>query len=62
MPFMGQTTGAWIEASIQLGFLGFLARNDRRVLGLIYPATLVALGTAVGVHALIQFLAGSPYP
>jgi len=60
MPLLGQTVGAWVEAAVQLGFLTILARHDRKVLGRVHPATLVAMGTVVSVHALIQLLASAP--
>lgn len=60
MPLLGQSGGAWLEATIQIGFLGIIARHDSKVLGRVHPATLVSIGTVIGVHALIQLLAGMP--
>lgn len=58
MPLLGQTLGGWLEAGLQLGFLGFLARHDHKMLGRTHPATLLAMAIVVGVHGLIQTLAG----
>ncbi|MEI6640633.1 MAG: adenylate cyclase [Novosphingobium sp.] len=60
MPLLGQTVGGWIEAGLQVGFLAILARHDRKVAGSVHPATLLAMAAVVGVHAVIQLLAGSP--
>lgn len=59
MPLLGQTLGGWLEAGLQLGFLGILARHDHKMLGRMHPATLLAMAIIVGVHALIQTLAGT---
>lgn len=59
MPLLGQTLGGWLEAGLQLGFLGILARHDHRMLGRTHPATLLAMAIIVGIHALIQTLAGT---
>ncbi len=60
MPLLGQIAGGWIEAALQVGFLGIMARHDLKVLGRVHPATLVGMGLVVAVHALIQVLAGMP--
>ncbi len=60
MPLLGQVGGGWIEAALQVGFLGIMARHDARVLGRIHPATLVGMGLVVAVHALIQVLSAMP--
>lgn len=59
MPLLGQSSGAWLEAALQVSFLGIMARHDSKVLGRVHPATLVAMGAVIGVHALIQVLAGT---
>lgn len=60
MPLLGQIGGGWIEAALQVGFLGIMARHDTKVMGRIHPATLVGMGIVVAVHMLIQVLAGMP--
>jgi hypothetical protein len=60
MPLLGQTGGGWLEAGMQLGFLGILARHDGKVIGRVHPATLLAMSAVIGVHAVIQLLAASP--
>lgn len=60
MPLLGQTGGGWLEAVLQVGFLGFLARHDARMLGRVHPATLLGMGLVIAVHGLIQVLAGMP--
>ena len=60
MPLLGQALGGWLEAGVQLGFLGILARHDQKILGHIHPATLLSMGITIGVHGLIQILAATP--
>jgi hypothetical protein len=60
MPLLGQAFGGWLEAGIQIGFLAILVRHDVKVLGRVHPATLIAMCLVIGVHALIQILAGMP--
>lgn len=60
MPLLGQIGGGWIEAALQVGFLGIMARHDAKVLGRVHPATLVGMGLVIAVHALVQVLAGLP--
>lgn len=60
MPLLGQITGGWIEAALQVGFLGIMARHDTKVLGRVHPATIVGIALVIAVHALIQVLAGMP--
>lgn len=60
MPLLGQVAGGWLEAAIQVGFLGVMARHDGKVLGRVHPATFAGMGLVIAVHALIQLLAGMP--
>ncbi|WP_421836509.1 adenylate cyclase [Novosphingobium sp.] len=60
MPLLGQVGGGWLEAALQVGFLGIMARHDGKMLGRVHPATLLGMGLVVAVHALIQLLAGMP--
>jgi len=60
MPLLGQTGGGWTEAALQVGFLGILARHDRKVTGTIHPATWLGMAAVAGVHGVIQLLAASP--
>lgn len=60
MPLLGQIAGGWLEAALQLGFLGIVARHDFRVAGRVHPATLAGMMLVVMVHGLIQVLAGMP--
>lgn len=60
MPLLGQIGGGWLEAALQVGFLGIMARHDTKVLGRVHPATLLGMGLVIAVHGLIQVLAGMP--
>lgn len=60
MPLLGQTLGGWLEAGLQLGVLGIVARHDHKMLGRMHPATLVSMGIVLAVHGLIQTLAAAP--
>jgi uncharacterized membrane protein YozB (DUF420 family) len=60
MPLLGQAGGGWIEASLQVGFLGIVVRHDAKALGRIHPATTIGMVLMIAVHALIQVLAGMP--
>lgn len=60
MPMLGQTGGAWLEAALQVAFLGILARHDATVLGRIHPGTMIAISAVVASHGLIQWLAAMP--
>lgn len=60
MPLLGQIVGGWLEAALQIGFLGILARHDSRVLGRVHPATIAGMGLVIAVHGAIQILAGLP--
>ena len=59
IPLLGQSGGAWLEAALQVSVLGVMARHDAKVLGRAHPATLIAMGAVIGVHALIQVLAST---
>ncbi len=60
MPLLGQSAGAWLEAALQVSFLGMMAHHDYKVMGRVHPASLAAIGVVIGVHALIQVLASTP--
>ena len=45
MPLLDQTSGGWIEAALQIGFLGIVARHDPKVLGCVHAATFVGMGS-----------------
>ncbi len=60
MPLLGQTSGGWLEAALQVGFLGILARHDATVLGRVHPGTMIAIVAVAGSHGLIQLLAATP--
>ncbi len=59
IPLLGQSGGAWLEAALQVSVLGIMARHDAKVLRRAHPATLIAMGAVIGVHALIQVLAST---
>lgn len=56
MPLMSWW-GEWVAMAIQIGALGWLAAHDRRTLGRIHPATLIAMGVIALDHALFEALA-----
>lgn len=60
MPLLGQIGGGWLEAVLQVGFLGIVARHDAKVQGRVHPATIAGMTLVVIVHGLIQVVAGMP--
>lgn len=59
MPLMG-AYGEWVALLFQLGFVGFLARHDRKVLGSVHPATAAAGAILVLVHCLVSLVSTLP--
>jgi len=59
MPLMSWW-GEWVAMAIQVGALGFLAAHDRRTIGRIHPATLIAMAVIVLDHVLFETLAKFP--
>jgi len=59
MPLLGGW-GEWLAMVIQLAALGWLAAHDRRTLGRVHPATVVAAAAIVAVHAAVETLAVFP--
>lgn len=60
MPFM-VGWGEWVSMIVQLGFVGVLARHDRKVLGSVHPATIAVAAIVVGSHVLFEALARTPW-
>lgn len=59
MPLLGGW-GEWLILTIQLIMLAVLARHDRRILGLVHPATLIGGAVVVASHVLTSMLAALP--
>lgn len=59
MPFI-MPWGEWLSMAIQLGVLALVVRHDRKELGIIHPATLVAALAVVASHVLTEVLALTP--
>lgn len=56
MPLMGGY-GEWAVLIVQLGFVGILARHDRKVLGNVHPATISCAAILVAVHSAVSLAA-----
>lgn len=61
MPLIGGEVGQWVILLVQLGFVAFILREDRRSLGRIHPATLAVGGALVLTHALVSLGARLPW-
>ena len=59
MPFI-MPWGEWLVLAIQLGTLGILVRHDRKVLGRVHPATLIAMLGVTFSHIVVETLAVTP--
>jgi uncharacterized membrane protein YozB (DUF420 family) len=59
MPLMGGY-GEWVALLVQLGFVGFLALHDRKVLGSVHPATVAAGAILVLVHSVVSLVSTLP--
>lgn len=59
MPLLGDY-GEWVALLVQLGFVAFLARHDRKVLGSVHPATASAGAILVLVHSAISLVSMLP--
>lgn len=60
MPLIGGEVGQWVILLIQLGFVAFIAREDRRSLGRVQPATQAVGAVLVLTHGLVSL--GSRLP
>ena len=52
--------GEWLALAVQLGVLALVMRHDRRTLGMIHPATLVAALVITVQHCIVEVLAIIP--
>lgn len=59
MPLMGGY-GEWVALVVQLGFVAFLARHDRKILGSVHPATAAAGAILILVHSLVSLVSMLP--
>ncbi|MBV1690959.1 hypothetical protein KRR38_25590 [Novosphingobium sp. G106] len=53
--------GEWAALVVQLGVLAVVARHDRKVLGMIHPATIAAGLVITLSHCIIEALAVAPF-
>lgn len=53
--------GEWLVLAIQLGVLGIVMRHDRKALGAIHPATLIAALVITVQHGIVETLARMPF-
>jgi hypothetical protein len=60
MPLTGGVIGEWLAMAVQLVPLALLARHDRKFLGQVHPATMVAAAVLVAEHTAITLLAMTP--
>ena len=60
MPLIGGETGQWLMLLIQLGFVVFIAREDRRSLRRVHPATLAVGALLVLTHMAVSLAARVP--
>jgi hypothetical protein len=60
MPFI-MPWGEWAVLAIQLGVLALVMRHDRRTLGTVHPATLVAASAITLSHVVLETLAVLPF-
>jgi hypothetical protein len=59
MPFI-MPWGEWLALAIQLGVMGLIMRHDRKTLGAIHPATLIAALVITLHHIIVETLAITP--
>ena len=59
MPFI-MPWGEWLLLAVQLGVLALVMRHDRRTLGAIHPATLIAALAITVQHCVVEALAIVP--
>ena len=59
MPIIGQQ-GGWLIVLIQLGFVAWMGAHDRKTLGSVHPATIIAGFLLIIVHSIVQLLAITP--
>ena len=59
MPLLGDF-GHWVQMALQLGVVGLIALHDRRSIGSLHPATLLAGVAVVFAHFLVALLAILP--
>ncbi|MFC4293763.1 hypothetical protein ACFO0A_01685 [Novosphingobium tardum] len=59
MPLLGDW-GQWLSMVIQLGAIAILVGHDRRTLGRVHPATVVAAGAVVATHVAVTLAAMAP--
>jgi len=59
MPLLGGY-GEWVALLVQLGFVGVLARHDRKILGSVHPATFCAGAILVLVHSAVSLFGMLP--
>ena len=52
--------GEWLALVVQLGVLAVVVRHDRKAMGAIHPATIVAALTIVISHCVVEILAITP--
>jgi hypothetical protein len=52
--------GEWAVMLVQLGVIAIMMRHDRRSIGNIHPATVIAAAVVVVTHAVIELLAVLP--
>jgi hypothetical protein len=45
---------------VQLGFVAILARPDKKVLGVVHPATVASATALVAVHSLVSLVSMLP--
>jgi uncharacterized membrane protein YozB (DUF420 family) len=59
MPLLGGY-GEWVALIVQLGFVAILARHDKKVLGVVHPATVASATALVAVHSLVSLVSMLP--
>lgn len=60
MPFI-MPWGEWLVLAIQLGVLALVMRHDRKALGRVHPATLIAALVITAQHVIVETLAVVPF-
>ena len=52
--------GEWLALAVQLGVFGLIVRHDRKVLGHVHPATLLAMLIVTLAHVAVESVARLP--
>lgn len=60
MPFI-MPWGEWLALAIQLGVLAVVMRHDRKTMGRVHPATLIAALVITLHHCIVETLAIMPF-